>query len=73
MEGEEHKEIEKKIEKTNERISTCAGIGIAALAAAMAGAPWFLFIAACAAGGVGGTAVHEAKKWMKNRKRRKQI
>ena len=73
MEDEEHKEMEKKIEKTNERISTCAGIGIALLGAAMAGASWPLFIAAGAIGGAGGVMVHSTRKWLKNRKRRKQI
>jgi len=73
MEDKEHKELEKKIEKTNERISVCVGTGIAAMGAVMAGASALLFIAMCGIGGGAGIVVHSTRKWLKNRKRRKQI
>lgn len=60
-------EVEKKIEKVDDAICICAGVGIALIAVAAAGASLPVWMAAGAIGAVAGTGVHSIKKWTKNR------
>ena len=63
------RELEEKVERTNERISTVVGGVIGGGAAIMAGVAWPLFLVAVPTGAVGGLAWHHLRKWVKNRKR----
>lgn len=61
------RELEERVEKTDERISVYVGAGIAAIAGVMAGVSAPLFVVAGAIGGVAGLGVHHARKWLKKK------
>ncbi len=66
---EKIRDLEEKVEKTNERISVLVGAGIVLVPAMVVGLAWPLFLVAVPTGAVGGLAWHHLRKWVKNRKR----
>lgn len=64
-------ELEKKIEKTNERISIIAGTVLIGGPALIVGSSLPVTMVAFAVGGIIGSASHHTRKWMKNRSKKK--
>ena len=70
---EKIREVEEKVEKTNERISVLVGAGIVLVPAMVVGLGWLPAIVLAGAGGGLGSAAHHLRKWwVKRRKRAKR-